>query len=58
MEPGGVYLAGTFDKVAVGVDTQTLVEEHLAIAALAATDKKDEVVACGKAGDVGHAVGY
>ena len=42
----------------IGVDTQTLIEQHLAIGALASTDKENEVVFGGKLRDVRHAVGY
>ena len=44
--------------MAVGVDAQALVEEHLAIRALTAADKKDHVVLRGEAGNIRHAVGY
>lgn len=44
--------------MAVGVDGEALVEEHLAVAALAAADKEDDIVVLGKLGDVGHAVGH
>ena len=42
----------------VGIDAQTFVEQHFAIRALPAANKKNEVVACGKLRDVGHAVGH
>lgn len=57
-EPVGVYLAGTLDEVGIGIDAQALVEQYLAVAALATADEKDEVMAGSKGGDVGHAVGY
>ena len=57
-EPGTVYLSRTLDEVTVGIDTTALIEQYLAITALATTDEEDEVVAGGKLRDVGHAVGY
>ena len=36
VEPVQVYLRRLLDVVAVGVDAQTLIEEHLAVAALVA----------------------
>ena len=42
----------------VGIDAPALVEEHLAVAALAAADKENEVVALGKRTDIWHAVGH
>jgi len=47
-EPGAVDLFGTLDEVGVGIDTLALVEEYLAVGALATTDEEDEVVAGGK----------
>ena len=58
LQPLGLDFLGILDEVAVGVDAQTLVEEHLAVGALAATDEEDEVVLGGKLRDVGHAVGH
>ena len=57
IEPGGLYFVGILDEVGVGIDTQTLVVEHLAIRALTATDKEDKIVAGGKLRDVWHTVG-
>ena len=58
VEPGGVYFVRAFDEMGVGIDAQTLVEEHLAVGTLSAADKEDEVVARGELRDIGHAVGY
>ena len=57
VEPVQVYLRRLLDVVAVGVDAQTLIEEHLAVAALVAAHKEYHVVAGGKGGNVGHTVG-
>ena len=57
IEPGGLYFVGILDEVGVGIDTQTLVVEHLTIRALTATDKEDEIVAGGKLRDVWHTIG-
>ena len=56
-QPGGVDFLGTLNEVAVWIYTVALAEEDFAIAALASADKEDEVVACGKLGDVRHTVG-
>ena len=58
LQPSGVDFLRTLDKVAVWIYAVALAEEHFAIAALASADKEDEVVACGKLGDVRHTVGY
>ena len=48
---------GILDKVGVGIDTQALVVEHLAVGTLTPADEEDEVVAGGKLRDVRHTVG-
>ena len=58
VKPAEVDLLRTLDLMAVGVDGEALVEEYLAVAALAAADKEDNIVVLGKLGDVGHAVGH
>ena len=58
LKPGGLYLLRVLDEVAVGIDAQALVEEHLAVGTLAATDEEDKVVLRGKLRDVGHTVGH
>ena len=58
VEPVEVDLFGPLDLVAVGVHRLALLEEHLTVGALLSADKEDEVVARGKLGDVGHAVGH
>ena len=58
LKPGGLYLLRVLDEVAVGIDAQTLVEEHLAVGTLTATDEEDKVVLRGKLRDVGHTVGH
>lgn len=58
VKPAEVDFLGALDLMAVGVDGEALVEEHLAVAALAAADKEDDIVVLGKLGDVGHAVGH
>lgn len=57
LEPGGIYLLGTLYEVAVGVYLLTAREECMPVAALATTDKEDEVVVGGKLRDMRHAVG-
>ena len=57
VEPRGFDLMGILDEVGVGIHTQALVEEYLAVGALSATDEKDEVVAGSKLRDIRHAVG-
>ena len=42
----------------VGIDAQTLVEQHLAVGALASADEEDEIMTGGKLRDVRHSVGY
>ena len=56
LQPLRVYLVGTLDEVGIGVDTQALVKEYLAITALTTTDKEDKVVLGSETGDVRHAV--
>lgn len=57
-EPTKVYLGGLFDVVTVGIDPETLVEQHLTVTALTAAHEEYHVVAGGKGGDVGHAIGH
>lgn len=47
-KPLGLDLLRVFYKMAVGIDAQTFVEEHLTIGTLAATDEEDQVVLRGK----------
>ena len=47
-EPFGANLTGPLDQAGAGIHPQTLVEEHLAVAALAATDEEHQVVAGSK----------
>lgn len=56
--PLHVDLLGTLYLVTIGINTLAFVEKHLSVAALSATDKQNEVVARGKIGYVGHAVGH
>lgn len=56
--PFALNLVGTFNKITVGINALALVEKHFAVAALAAADKENEVVALGKRTDVRHTVGY
>ena len=58
LQPLRLNLTGVFYQMAVGVHAQALVEKHLSIGTLTTTDKEDEIVLCGKAGDIRHAVGY
>ena len=57
LQPLAPYLLRAFYQMGVGVDTQTLVEEHLAITTLASADEEDQVVTGGKLRDIRHAVG-
>ena len=58
LKPLWVYFFRSLDEVGIGIDTQALIEQHLAIRTLAPTDKEDEVVLGGELRDVRHAVGY
>ena len=58
LQPFGAYLLGPLDEMGAGIHAQTLIKKYLAVAALATTDKEDEVVTGGKLRDAGHAVGH
>ena len=58
LQPCGVYLLWSLNEVGIVVHAPAFVEKHLAVAALMAADKEDEVVASCKLRDVGHAVGH
>ena len=56
MEPLVAYLSRSLDEVCVGIDAQTFVEEHPAVAALPATHKEHQIMARGEAADIRHTV--
>lgn len=58
IEPLRVYFGRAFNEVTVRVYALTLIEQHLAVAALAATNEEDKVVAAGEGADVWHTVGH
>ena len=58
VKPAHVNLFGTLHLITMWVYLQAFVKQHLAIRAFPPGHKQHHVVACGKVGDVGHAIGH
>src|SRR3712207_699418 len=57
-EPLRAYIVGTFYLITVRIYRLTFIEKHLAVRAFFTTYEEYHIVARGKRGNVGHAVGH